>query len=140
MLVAAEVVQPLLSSLLGQALVLFDAAGEFVRVGVHQEVPDFEVMAGQAVEDLLHVVPAKQGHGRDQDATDVGVDLGGGRHHELPPGRPVLEVVDGLGEDVAEHVADLLRIVDPSMGRSCTSSLAVLVLPAPNAPLIQRII
>jgi hypothetical protein len=54
-------VEPPLSGLPGHALVVVDATGEFVRVGVDQEVPDLQVMAGEAVEDLAQVVAGAAG-------------------------------------------------------------------------------
>jgi hypothetical protein len=55
------------SGLLGQALVMVDATSKLVWVGVDQDVPDLQVMAGEAVEDLAQVVAAQQGHRGDQD-------------------------------------------------------------------------
>jgi len=39
-------------------------------------VPDVEVVAGRVVEDLLEMLAREEGHRRDQDVTDVVVDLG----------------------------------------------------------------
>ena len=100
-------IEPPLSGLLGHARVVVDATGELVLAGVHQDMPDHQAVAGQAVEDLLEVVAAKYGHRGDQDASDVAMDLGGGLDDELAPWRPVLEVVDRFGEDVTEQVADV---------------------------------
>jgi hypothetical protein len=74
-------------------------------------------MLGEARADLAPVLLDQDSHGHHQSATGVVEDAAGGVDDELPPRRPVLEIVR-LGQprrDVHECLADLLRVAHPGV-------------------------
>jgi hypothetical protein len=83
-------------------------------VSVEDEVPDRDGVVGQAGADFAPVLLDQDRHGHHQGAAGVVEYPAGGLDDELPPRRPVLEVVR-LGQpwrDVHECLADLLGVED----------------------------
>jgi hypothetical protein len=92
-----------------------NAPAEGVLVSVEDEVPYRNGMLGETRADLAPVLLDQDSHGHHQSAARVVEYVAGGVDYELPPRRPVLEVIRPRQpwRDVHECLADLLGVEHP---------------------------
>jgi hypothetical protein len=111
-----------------------------VPARVEQNMEDQQVGSAQPGKYLGKVIPAQDGLRGDQMLAGLTGQLGGGRHDQRPPRRPMLEIGHRMIVEIRpQHVTHGLWIEQPGTRSQRQQFRRVAVLPAPKVPFSQMI-